>query len=117
MASIMAGNEKVEIGEILPEELAQRLKRGAPPMILDVREPEEIALASFPGATHIPMGEVLSRAAELDPDRETVVVCHHGIRSAQVAMYLARLGFERISNLSGGIDLWSATVDPAVPRY
>ena len=51
------------------------------------------------------------------PDQETVVVCHHGIRSAQVAMYLARLGFERVSNLSGGIDLWSATVDPAVPRY
>lgn len=113
----MAGNEKVEIGEILPEELDQRLKRGERPMILDVRAPEEIAIASFPGATHIPMGEVPSRAAELDPDRETVVVCHHGIRSAQVAMYLARLGFERISNLSGGIDLWSATVDPAVPRY
>ena len=107
----------MEIGEILPEELSERLRRGERPAILDVREPEEIAIASFPGATHIPMGEIPSRLTELDPDQETVVVCHHGIRSAQVAMYLARLGFERVSNLSGGIDLWSATVDPAVPRY
>lgn len=113
----MAKNAKVEIGEILPEELNQRLSRGERPLILDVREPEEIAIASFPGATHIPMGEIPSRLSELDPDQETVVVCHHGIRSAQVAMYLARLGFERVSNLSGGINLWSATVDPAVPRY
>ena len=113
----MVKNEKVEIGEILPEELNQRLSRGERPLILDVREPEEIAIASFPGATHIPMGDIPSRISELDPDQETVVVCHHGIRSAQVAMYLARLGFERVSNLSGGIDLWSATVDPAVPRY
>ena len=105
------------IGEILPEELSRRLKCGERPVILDVREPEEVAIACFPGATHIPMDEIPSRLTELDPDHETVVVCHHGIRSAQVAMYLARLGFERVSNLSGGIDLWSATVDPAVPRY
>ena len=110
-------SEKVEIGEVLPQELRARLERGARPLILDVREPEEIAIASFPGATHIPMGEIPSRITELDPGQETVVVCHHGIRSAQVAMYLARLGFERVSNLSGGIDLWSATVDPGVPRY
>jgi rhodanese-related sulfurtransferase len=110
-------NEKIEIGEILPEELSERLRRGERFLILDVREPEEIAIAAFPGAAQIPMGEIPSRVAGLDPDQETVVVCHHGIRSAQVAMYLARLGFERVSNLSGGIDLWSATVDPAVPRY
>ncbi len=107
----------MEIAEILPEQLNERLKRGERPIILDVREPKEIAIASFPGATHIPMGEIPSRLTELDPDLETVVVCHHGIRSAQVAIYLARLGFERVSNLSGGIDRWSATVDPAVPRY
>jgi rhodanese-related sulfurtransferase len=113
----MVKNEKVEIGEILPEELNERLRLGERPLILDVREPEEIAIAAFPGATHIPMGDIPSRITELDPGQETIVVCHHGIRSAQVAMYLARLGFERVSNLSGGINLWSATVDPAVPRY
>ena len=107
----------MEIGEILPEELNERLKRGERPVILDVRELEEIAIASFPGATHIPMGEIPSRLTELDPDQETVVVCHHGIRSAQVAMYLARMGFEHVLNLSGGIDAWSETADPTTPRY
>jgi rhodanese-related sulfurtransferase len=107
----------MKVGEILPEQLSERLGRGERPVILDVREPEEIAIASFPAAIHIPMSEIPSRASELDPQAEIVVVCHHGIRSAQVAMYLARLGFERVCNLTGGIDLWSAAVDPAVPRY
>jgi rhodanese-related sulfurtransferase len=106
-----------DIGAIEPTALKARLDRGENVFVLDVREAFEIFLAPFPGATHIPMGDIPSRLTELDPDRETVVVCHHGVRSAQVAMYLARLGFERVSNLSGGIDLWSATVDPAVPRY
>lgn len=108
--------ERVEIGEIAPLELKRRLACGERPLILDVREHEEVAMARFPGATHIAMGEIPSRLAELDPERETVVVCHHGVRSANVAMYLARLGFERVSNLTGGIDAWSA-IDPAVPRY
>src|SRR5215470_14390974 len=106
-----------ELGEIFPGQLKARIDGGARPLILDVREPEEVALAAFPNAMHIPMGEVPSRLAELDPDRETVVVCHHGIRSAQVAGYLARMGFEHVLNLSGGIDAWSETADPAVPRY
>jgi rhodanese-related sulfurtransferase len=110
-------NETVEVGEIAPAELKRRVDQGERPLILDVREAGEIAIAAFPGAVHIPMGEITSRLAELDPDRETVVVCHHGIRSAQVAMYLARMGFEHISNLSGGIDAWSVNVDPTVPRY
>jgi rhodanese-related sulfurtransferase len=63
------------------------------------------------------MGDIPSRLTELDPDNEWVVVCHHGVRSAQVAMYLARMGFERVSNLNGGIDAWSLTADPATPRY
>ncbi len=106
-----------EIAEIEAAELKQRLERGERLSILDVREPEEIALASFPGAIHVPMGDVPSRLAELDPEAEWVIVCHHGMRSAQVAMYLARMGFERIANLSGGIDEWSLTADPSTPRY
>lgn len=106
-----------QAGEIGPIELKQRLSRGDRLKILDVREPEEIAIAEFPGALHVPMGDVPSRLTELDPDAEWVVVCHHGIRSAQVAIYLARMGFERVWNLSGGIDAWSLAVDPATPRY
>jgi rhodanese-related sulfurtransferase len=105
------------IGKIDPAALKARLDRGESVLILDVREPFEIALAPFPGATHIPMGDVPSRLTELDPDRETVVVCHHGVRSAQVAMYLAQMGFERVLNLAGGIDAWSEDADPSTPRY
>jgi len=106
-----------EIGEIDSVSLKARLDRGEPMFVLDVREPVEIELAPFPGAHHIPMGDIPSRLTELDPEREIVVVCHHGIRSAQVAMYLARTGFERVLNLSGGIDAWSETADPSTPRY
>src|SRR5882757_9197184 len=106
-----------EIGVIDPVELKTRLARGEQIFILDVREPYEIELAAFRGANHIPLGDIPARIDELDPSRETVVVCHHGVRSAQVAMYLARSGFERVLNLSGGIDLWSETADAATPRY
>jgi len=105
------------IGKIDPVTLKTRLERGESVLILDVREPFEIALAPFPGATHIPMGDIPSRLTELDPDQETVVVCHHGVRSAQVVMYLAQNGFERVLNLSGGIDAWSEDADPSTPRY
>jgi len=106
-----------EVGELSPEELRRRLENGDPPLILDVREPEEVVLAAFPGATHIPMGEIAAQVSQLDPERETVVVCHHGIRSAHVAIHLARSGFTRVLNLSGGIDAWARDVDPSMPRY
>jgi rhodanese-related sulfurtransferase len=106
-----------ELGEIEPKELKRRLDRGDNIVVLDVREPAEVEIAPFPRAMHLPMGDIPSRVAELDPDAEWVVICHHGIRSAQVAMYLARGGFGRVSNLSGGIEAWSLEVDPSVPRY
>jgi rhodanese-related sulfurtransferase len=105
-----------ELSEIEPSELKQRIDKGEQPLILDVREPWEVATAALDGTLNIPMGDIPSRLTELDPDRETIVMCHHGVRSAQVAMYLARNGFERVLNLSGGIDAWS-DVDPSVPRY
>jgi rhodanese-related sulfurtransferase len=105
------------IGDIEPFHLNQRLRRGDRLQLLDVREPEEVAIAPFPGALHIPMGDVASQRGALDPAAEWVIICHHGIRSAHVALYLARMGFERVVNLVGGIDRWSLTVDPSVPRY
>jgi rhodanese-related sulfurtransferase len=107
----------VELEEISPVKLKERLDRGERPVILDVREPGEIKIAPFPGSLHIPMGEISGRLAELDPDAETIVVCHHGIRSAQVAAYLAHAGFKRVLNLSGGAEAWAVTVDPRMPRY
>ena len=85
--------------------------------MLDVRESDEFGLCAIEGALHIPMGEIQGRLAELDPGRATVCVCHHGIRSAHVAGALARLGFTRLFNLSGGIDRWAVEVDPSMPRY
>jgi rhodanese-related sulfurtransferase len=105
------------VTEISVQELAEKLGAGNPPLVLDVREPEEIQLARFPGAQHIPMNDVPGRVAEVDRSREIVVVCHHGMRSAHVAHYLDEQGFPRVANLSGGIDAWSAVIDPSVPRY
>lgn len=105
---------------ISPRELHARLHAGtgaSRPVVLDVREPQEIAIARFPGALEIPMGEITGRVAEVPRDVDVVVLCHHGMRSAQVAGFLARQGYDRLANLSGGIDAWSLEVDPQVPRY
>ncbi len=106
-----------QIFELSPLELKARLERADAPLILDVREPEEIAIASFPHALHIPLGDLPARLSELDPAREIVVVCHHGIRSMQAAIYLSRAGFEHVSNLAGGIDAWAEEADRSTPRY
>lgn len=87
------------------------------PLLLDVREPWEIAICALPGSTNIPMGEIPSRASELPTDREVVVVCHHGVRSLRVAHYLAERGYTRIYNLTGGVDAWANDVDPDFPVY
>jgi rhodanese-related sulfurtransferase len=87
------------------------------PIVLDVREQWEWDLAHIDSSTHIAMGEITSRFSELDNSRAVVCVCHHGMRSMQVAMYLERQGFSTIFNLTGGIDAWSNDVDPNTARY
>jgi rhodanese-related sulfurtransferase len=88
------------------------------PILLDVREPWEFQSASLPYSVLMPMGDIPSRAhAELDPDAHIVVLCHHGARSLSVTMWLRNQGFERAQSLAGGIDNWSRTIDPTVPRY
>ena len=105
------------ISEISVTDLSRRIAEPDAPVVLDVREPQEIALARFPGAVEIPMQSVPSRMAELDRNAEIFVLCHHGMRSAHVADYLAEQGFTRVGNVSGGIDAWALMVDPSVPRY
>lgn len=102
---------------ITPAELDERLRRGDELLLIDVREPVEHELAHVEGAKLLPLSRFHEWAGRLDPEAEIVVMCHHGIRSAQVCSFLARQGFEKVSNLAGGIDLWSLEVDPAVPRY
>jgi rhodanese-related sulfurtransferase len=108
--------------EITPQEFEKlRLETtGKPeaPLLLDVREPWESATATLAGATLIPMAEIPTRAhTELDPDQPIVVFCHHGMRSLSVTMWLRREGFEHAQSLAGGIDGYSRTIDPAIPRY
>ena len=103
--------------QLTPAEVKALLDRGQRLLLLDVREPEEVACARLEGAVHIPMGEIPGRLHELDPDADIVVYCHHGVRSANVAAFLAHRDFTSVANLTGGIDRWSLTVDPSLPRY
>ena len=104
--------------EITPAEVKQKLGSAEPPLLLDVREPVELQMASIEGALHIPMGDIPMRAnQELDPDAHIVVVCHHGARSLNVTNWLRQQGFEKVQSMRGGIDAWARRVDPKVPVY
>ena len=104
--------------EMSPPELQQRLAADATaPVLLDVREPWEIERACLPQALCIPMPELAARLPELQPERETVVLCHHGIRSRSACLLLERCGFRQVWNLTGGIDAWARQVEPSVPLY
>ena len=103
--------------EMTPEDLRQKLDGPARPVVVDVRRHDEVATSPFPGALHVPMDELQDRLDELDPNAETVVVCHHGVRSLSVTVFLRNHGFRSVSSLAGGIDRWSLIVDPSVPRY
>ena len=87
------------------------------PLLLDVREPWEVAICVLPGSRHVPMNTIPARAAELDPAADTVVICHHGARSFQVGLFLEHKGFARVYNLFGGVDAWARSVDPAMATY
>jgi len=101
-----------------PNQLWTRLDAGEqPPLLLDVREPWEFELCRIEGSVNLPMNRIPAAIDQLDPARETVVICHHGMRSLQVARFLEQQGFEKTINLTGGIDAWSREVDPSVPTY
>jgi len=103
--------------EISPLEAADLLAGGKAKLI-DVREPWEMATARIEGSLAMPMGDVPARAhQELDPDERYLVVCHHGVRSMNVAFWLRGQGFEQAQSVRGGIDAWSAEVDATVARY
>ena len=104
--------------EITSTELKQRLDRGDDVQIVDVREDNEVAIGRIPNSIHIPLAQVLTRMNEIDPNRETVVHCKMGGRSARAIDALQRSGFTgKLLNLAGGITAWSQDVDPSVPKY
>ncbi len=98
-------------------ELAKRLEAKEDFRLIDVREPLEHEIARLEQAELLPLTQFNEWIDRLKPEDEFVVMCHHGIRSAGVCQFLARNGFEKVSNLEGGIAAWSAEVDPHVARY
>jgi rhodanese-related sulfurtransferase len=92
--------------QLLPTQLAEWLADAGrpPPLLLDVREPWEFELCQIAGSQHMPMHLVPVRCQELDTERDIVVICHHGARSMQVAMFLENRGFASVHNLSGGVE-------------
>ena len=107
-----------DMEEMTATELKQRLDNGDDIQIIDVREDIEVATARIPDSKHIRLAEVLSRMDEIDPNRETVVYCKMGGRSARAIDALQRSGFQgKLVNLKGGITGWSNEVDPSVPKY
>jgi adenylyltransferase/sulfurtransferase len=104
--------------EITATELKQRLDKGDDIQIIDVREQKEFDVARIPNSKLIPLGELSKRTAEIDPNRETVVHCKGGGRSAHAIEQLKQAGFTgNLINLKGGIGAWSTEVDPTVPKY
>lgn len=101
--------------ESLKDWLADR-ERPAP-LLLDVREPWEFAHCSIAASQSVPMSQVPGRLEEIPREQDIVVICHHGGRSQQVALFLERAGYPSVHNLLGGVDAWAARVDPAMPRY
>jgi len=104
--------------EIIAEEVKRKLDAGDAFTLLDVREPWEFEAARIGAAKLMPMGDVPSRAhQELDPEDHIVVVCHHGVRSMNVTVWLRQQGFDKAQSMRGGIDAWSRRVDQKVPVY
>jgi adenylyltransferase/sulfurtransferase len=105
------------IDQMTPTDFVSRRQAGEEFVLLDVREPRELAVAAVAGAVHIPMAQIPARIGELDRHRHVVVMCHSGGRSQAVAGFLKHQGFEKVSNLAGGITRWSREVDPSIPLY
>jgi rhodanese-related sulfurtransferase len=106
------------VGTKTPREIASELGRDSGRfLLLDVREDDERLIAQIAPSLHIPMDQIADRSDEIPRDRDVVIYCHHGGRSMAVAAYLEGEGFDRLTNLTGGIDAWSRTVDPKIPRY
>ena len=104
--------------DISATELDELLRSGADVQLIDVRQPAEYNFARIPGAKLIPLGEIIRRMDEIDPEKETILHCKMGGRSAQAIQMLRQAGFTgRLRNLRGGITAWSNEVDPKVPKY
>lgn len=109
------------IPQISVEAFAVQRASGSDLQLIDVREPSELAIASLDGFMNLPLSQFEQWSEQvptlLDPHAETIVMCHHGMRSAQMCQWLAHQGFTNVKNLAGGIAAYANQVDPSVPQY
>lgn len=104
--------------EFTAKELHAYLESASPqPVLLDVREPWEFDTARIEGATLVPMRSIPARVADFDPKQEIVVICHHGVRSRMVGLFLENHGFSKVINLTGGVDAWARDIDRHMATY
>lgn len=102
--------------DLTPKELKEYLEFNKP-LLLDVREQWEWDKCHLDDAKLLPMGQIMANIESLDKTQETVLICHHGIRSMQVARYFESIGFDKIINLKGGVDAWAKTIDDSMTLY
>jgi rhodanese-related sulfurtransferase len=113
-------NEKVSEFECTPVDVQAQLRSTRKPFLIDVREPQEFAIARLEDAELIPLQSVpaeLQRLEGMADERDLVVICHHGVRSLQVVAWLRAQGIQNCVSMTGGMDRWSLEIDPTVPRY
>jgi len=108
--------------QISVEELAQRMSSGSVDIqLVDVREVKEIETAHIQGFVNLPLSQFSQWSEQihnrLNPNAETLVLCHHGVRSAQMCQWLMAQGFTNVKNIAGGIDAYSKLIDPSIPQY
>jgi rhodanese-related sulfurtransferase len=106
-----------QMAEITVEQLKQRLDSGEEVFILDVRNPEEFQICRIPGSMLLPLPEIAQRVGELSKEKDMVVHCKSGMRSAKAIAFLKQQGFQKLTNLKGGILAWAEKIDHAMPRY
>jgi len=104
--------------QMTPTQLRDYLETASSmPLLIDVREPWEFDICAIDNSILIPMGQIPAKIDTLDPDQEIVVICHHGIRSANVCRYLEHQGFDQMINLAGGVDAWAKDIDIDMAVY
>ncbi|MGC8501336.1 MAG: rhodanese-like domain-containing protein [Leptospirillia bacterium] len=114
MFGFISGRKELELH---PTELKTRIDNGEDIVIIDVRENWEHSRVKLPDALHIPLAELPRKLSGIDKEKDVVVYCHHGTRSLQACHFLKKMGFERVKNLTGGIDAYALHVDKTLPRY
>ncbi|KAF9675653.1 hypothetical protein SADUNF_Sadunf09G0054700 [Salix dunnii] len=124
LLQVISEREESLLGEIQADELHEKIQDptfAKEAQLIDVREPDEVARASLPGFEVLPLRQFGSWGPEVttkfDPEKDTYVMCHHGMRSLQVAKWLQSQGFKRVFNVSGGIHAYAVRADPSIPTY